>query len=207
PPPCWAATTQQVYGQRLPAKAIAPALAQGGCGNVETFGSVNSVNNGLEGAVLLDAGNGRFAIHADGFGRTADDYRIPSYPYLFVPGRPFNGRQPNSSLRADGGSIGASYFFPGGYIGAALIQNDTLYHIPGIDGEDHNTRIDAHQTKFTSKGEYRPDGTIVDAIRFWAGATDYRHKEIGLADPADFTTDGVRQIFTHREQEGRVETQ
>ena len=38
-------------------------------------------------------------------------------------------------------------------------------------------------------------------------ATDYRHNEIGLADPADLSTLGVRQTFTNKEQEGRVEVQ
>ena len=44
-------------------------------------------------------------------------------------------------------------------------------------------------------------------MRFWFGATDYKHNEIGLADPADPSTDGVRQTFTNKEQEGRVEVQ
>ena len=44
-------------------------------------------------------------------------------------------------------------------------------------------------------------------MRFWAGATDYRHSEIALADLADPTTLGVRQSFTSKEQEGRVEVQ
>src|SRR5205085_12080390 len=92
-------------------------------------------------------------------------------------------------------------------IGAAITQNDALYHIPGIDGADHQTRIDAHQTKITAKGEYRPDAAAIDAIRFWAAATDYKHNEIGLADPADPTTLGVRQTFTNKEQDGRLEVQ
>ncbi|MEO8320555.1 MAG: TonB-dependent receptor, partial [Bradyrhizobium sp.] len=79
--------------------------------------------------------------------------------------------------------------------------------IPGIDGADHQTRIDAHQTKFSSKGEYRPDAAAIDAVRFWASATDYKHNEIGLADPADPSTLGVRQTFTNKEQEARVEVQ
>src|SRR6185312_16252294 len=69
------------------------------------------------------------------------------------------------------------------------------------------TRIDAHQTKFTAKGEYRPDAAAVDAIRFWLGATDYKHNELGLADAADPSSDGVRQTFTNKEQEGRMEVQ
>ena len=65
----------------------------------------------------------------------------------------------------------------------------------------------AHQTKFTAKGEYRPDAAAIDAVRFWAGATDYHHNEIGLADPADPSTVGIRQTFTNKEQEGRLEVQ
>jgi iron complex outermembrane receptor protein len=202
-PTCGAAPFQS-YG--LPANA--PAGVKGApCVTAETRTAVSSVDRGVEGGVLLDAGGGNFAIHADAYGRKAGDYSVPSYPYLFDPTKSFNGRQPNSAAQADGASIGGSYIFDGGFIGAAVTQNDALYHIPGLDGADHQTRIDARQTKFTAKGEYRPDAAAIEAIRFWAGATDYKHNEIGLADPADLTTDGVRQTFTNKEQEGRVEVQ
>ena len=71
--------------------------------------------------------------------------------------------------RRTGASIGGCYIFQGGFIGAAITQNDTLYRIPGIDGADHQSRIDAHQTKFTAKGEYRPDAAAIDADRFLGG--------------------------------------
>jgi iron complex outermembrane receptor protein len=195
----------QSYG--LPAKAPLADAASTGCLNVETRTSVNSVDRGVEGGILLDAGGNNVAVHADAYGRKTSDYYIPSYPYLFDNTRPVGNHQPNSATQSDGASVGGSYFFHGGFIGAAITQNDALYHIPGIDGADHQTRIDAHQTKITMKGEYRPDAVAIDAVRFWAGATDYRHNEIGLLDPADPTTDGVRQTFTNREQEVRVETQ
>jgi iron complex outermembrane receptor protein len=178
-----------------------------GCINFETRGAVTSVDRGIEGGVLVDAAAGNVAVHADAFGRNASDYGIPNYPYLFDQTRPFNGRQPNSAARTDGGSIGASTIFDQGFIGIAVTQNNALYRIPGIDGADHNTRIDARETKVTSKGEVRPQAYGIDAIRFWLSATDYRHNEIGLADPADPTSDGVRQTFTNKEQEGRVEVQ
>ena len=111
--------------------------------NVETRTAVSSVDRGVDGGMLLDTGGGNFAFHADAYGRKATDYSIPSYPYLFDPNRPFNGRQPNSATQADGASIGGSYIFQGGFIGAAITQNDALYRIPGIDGADHQTRIDA----------------------------------------------------------------
>jgi len=188
----------------------APSSANGpGCVNFETRSAVSTVDNGLEGGVLMDAASGNYAFHADAFARKADDYRIPSYPYL-PPGPqnvPFSGRQPNSSVRMDGAAVGGSYIFDGGFIGATVIQDNALYHIPGIDGADHLTRIDAHQTRVMAKGEWRAPTTAIDAIRFWAGVTDYKHTEIGLADPSDLSTLGARQIFTNKEQEGRVEVQ
>ncbi len=178
-----------------------------GCVTAETRTAVSSVDRGVEGAVLLDAGGGNVAVHADAYGRKGGDYFIPGYPYLNDPNQPFNGKQANSRAQTSGGSIGGSYIFDGGFIGAAVTQNDALYAIPGIEATDTRTRIDAKQTKFTAKGEYRPDSTAIEAVRFWAGATDYKHNELGRSDPNDPQSDGVRQTFTNREQEGRVEVQ
>ncbi len=200
--PCSAVPTTQTYGYAVKAPELS---ASNPCASFEARTGYSSVDNGREGAVLLDAGGNNFAVHADGFDRQSDNYSIPNSPYRNDPSRAFNGKQPNSGTSSYGGSVGGTYFFSGGFIGAAIEQNDSTYHIPGIDGEDHNTRIDAKQTKFTAKGEYRPDAEAIDAVRFWAGVTDYKHNEIGLND--DDGTDGVRQTFTNKEQEGRVEVQ
>ena len=96
--------------------------------------------------------------------------------------------------------MGGSLVFDQGFVGAAVIQNNALYHIPGVDGQEHQTRIDAQQTKLISKGEFRPASGAVDTIRFWLGVTDYKHNELGLADPLDFASDGIRQTFTNKEQ-------
>jgi iron complex outermembrane receptor protein len=171
----------------------------------EVNGAVNTVDNGFEGSVLLDAGKGNVAVHADAYARRAQDYRIPSYPYLFPPApAPLVGsRQPNSSLRTSGQSIGGSYLFDGGFIGGALSHVESLYRVPGIEATETNTRIDMRQFKLASKGEVRPQGSAVDAVRFWLGASDYTHHE--LANESGF--DGIQQTFTNRGQEGRVEVQ
>jgi iron complex outermembrane receptor protein len=64
----------------FPVKAVAPLPVAGPCVSFETSGAMTTVDNGLEGAVLLDAGYGNFAIHADAFGRRgdADDIRRTS---------------------------------------------------------------------------------------------------------------------------------
>jgi iron complex outermembrane receptor protein len=181
----------------------------------ELRGGYNSADNGLDGAVLLDAGAGNFAVHADAFGRTTQNYRVPSYPYLTAPDpadlvnatQPgaFNGRQPNTKTRNDGQSAGASYIFNDGFAGLSVTRNNALYRIPGAEGENENARIDARQTKLNAKGEWRAPNSAVDAIRYWGGLTDYKHNELGLEDPADPASDTVHQTFTNKEQEGRVE--
>ena len=191
--PCTPMLATQTYGYNVKAP---PQLASStGCATLETRTALSSVDLGREGAVLLDAAGNNVAIHADAFARRTADYAIPG------------GTQKNTATDSNGGSVGASYVFTGGYVGAAITQNNSLYHIPGMEGEELGTRIDARQTKFTAKGEYRPDAAAVDAIRFWVGATDYKHNELGLADANDPSSDGVRQTFTNKEQEGRMEVQ
>ena len=167
--------------------------------------AVTTVDNGIEGAMLMDAGKGNFAVHADAYGRRADDYRIPAYPYLFPedPAPDVGSRQPNSSQRSNGQSLGASYVFDNGFVGFAVSQFASLYRVPGLEATETNTRIDMNQTKLTGKGEFRLDGGAVEAVRFWLGATDYKHDE--LANEGGF--DGVQQTFTNKAQEGRVEVQ
>jgi iron complex outermembrane receptor protein len=199
--PCPPPAQPRNYG--IPVKAIGATAASEPCLKYEMRGGFNSVDNGLDGAVILDAGAGNFAFHADAFGRHADDYRIPRYPYL--PPRdqtlPFNGRQPNSSMRSDGQSVGGSYVFDQGFVGVAITRNASLYRVPGLESAETNTRIDMQQTKVTSRGEYRPQTSGIEAIRFWLGHTDYKHNE--LANENGF--DGVQQTFTNKEQEGRIE--
>jgi iron complex outermembrane receptor protein len=171
----------------------------------ELNGAVTTVDGGVEGSVLLDAGGGNFAVHADAYGRHSYNYRIPGYPYLFPepPAPRVNGYQPNSAARANGQSVGGSYLFDGGFVGIAVSRFASLYRIPGLEATRTNTRIDMEQTKVTSKGEYRPQSSAIDAVRFWLGASDYKHDE--LANEGGF--DGVHQTFRNRAQEGRFEAQ
>ena len=190
--PCSAVPSIQTYGYNVKPPDLSPSNP---CASFETRSALSSVDQGREGAVLLDAAGNNVAIHADAYARKTEDYSTP------------HGIQRNTATQSIGGSVGGSYFFEGGFIGAAVTQTNSLYRIPGTEGEEVGTRIDAKQTKITMKGEYRPDSAAIDAIRFWAGATDYKHNELGRTDPADFSTDGVRQTFTNKEQEGRVEVQ
>ena len=183
---------------------IPTAIPQRGLA-LEGRGAITTVDRGREGAVLLDAGGGNFAIHADIWGRNSGDYKIPSYPYLFPePPAPFVGQwQPNSAHKSNGNSIGGSFVFDRGYFGFAYTNFESLYRVPGQEATETRTNIDMKQTKLTSKGEFRPDGYAVDAIRYWFGATDYKHAEI--ADEGGFY--GEQQRFLSNQKEGRIEVQ
>src|SRR5215470_16705521 len=61
-------------------KAPPAAADQGGCWSAEVRSAFTSVDNGVNGGLLLDAGKGPWVFHADVFGRKADDYRVPKYP-------------------------------------------------------------------------------------------------------------------------------
>jgi iron complex outermembrane receptor protein len=172
---------------------------------LEGRGSVTTVDRGREGAVLLDAGGGNFAIHADIWGRNAGDYKIPSYPYLNPEEpAPLVGQwQPNSAHQSNGNSIGGSLVFDRGFFGFAYTNYAAKYQVPGLEATETNTNIDMKQEKLTGKGEIRPDSNGVEAIRYWFGSTDYRHAEI--ANEGGFY--GEQQWFLSNQKEVRVETQ
>src|SRR6266516_5914601 len=117
-----------------------PFAAPPGGWQTQFLGATTTVDRGLEGGALFDAGSRDFAFHADVYGRHASDYFIPSYPYLFPsdPAPPFNGKQPNSSFHSEGQAVGGSYLFDGGYVGAAISRLSTLYHIPTMEGAATN---------------------------------------------------------------------
>ena len=165
-----------------------------------------TVNNGWESALLLDAGSRNAAIHADVFGRNVGNYRIPSYPYLFPPDPPpiVNGTQPNSSAHAEGGAVGGSYLFDGGYAGLAIARYASDYHVPTLEGAAIGTHLRLEQTKITSKGEFLPATSAIAAIRYWAGYTDYKHDEIGFTD---IGVEAIAATFKKRTSEAKFEVE
>jgi iron complex outermembrane receptor protein len=203
--------------EALPCRTGASATERElGCLRAETRSGVSTVENGLDTAMLVDAGRGNVAVHADVHGRRASDYRIPAYPYLFppVPPPPVYGRQPNSSNRSGGGSLGGSYVFENGYFGVAVTRFNSLYRIPGIEAAQSCTHIKLRQTRVSAKGEFRFQSAYVDAVRVWAGLTDYKHHEIAREHEEEEEEghgpgggESIHQTFTSKEAEARAEIQ
>ena len=178
-------------------------------------GGLTSVDNGADGAMSVTAGSGGFAVHADGFKRTADDYHSPQ------------GVVRNSFVDSEGASIGTSLIGTDGFVGVSFTHFASLYGIPGWEAEEGvDPRIDMEQNKFMAKGEWRVRSAGIDAVRFWFGASDYAHSEFARhshdhdhdhddhdhADHDHDDEDGVMPFslgsrFTNRQQEARIEVQ
>lgn len=170
------------------------------------YGGVSSVDDGRDGGFNVTAGSQGFAVHADGFKRKSDDYDTP------------RGKQENTFVDSEGGSVGASLIGTDGFIGIAYARVDSLYGIPGEE-----VAIDLAQDKFLAKGEWRVRSGGIEALRFWFGASNYAHDEIGShghgdGDEHDHEGDDhahddehgeseVGSRFTNREQEARFELQ
>jgi len=167
---------------------IPTAIPKNGA-SFEARGGLNSVSNGRDGAVQLDAGGGNVAIHADAYTRKAGDYRIPG------------GVQANSSYRAEGHAIGGSYIFDRGFVGMSFQDTAMTYFIPGIDSARVKNHIDLRQKKWTSRGEWRVGEGGIDTVRYWLGYTDYHHNEINGVD----ANAQIGSRFKNREFESRIE--
>src|SRR5256884_7903208 len=73
-----------------------------------------------------------------------------------------------------------------------------------MEGAATNGRIAVEQVKYTSKGEFRPQTSAIDVVRFWAGAVEYHHDELGAGDNG---VDGIRATFNNHAQEAKAEIQ
>lgn len=169
------------------------------------FGGAENQRNG---AVVIDAGNGQFAIHADAYKRKTDDLDIPGFA---VSSRKNNAdgtlqenkdKLVNSSAEGDGGALGASLTFDNGYIGASY---STLYNNYGTVAEQA-VRIDMNSDRWDIAGEfkdfgnYEPGntglGSIINRVKFRIAHTDYMHKELdGGVVGTTFSNRGVEGLL------------
>lgn len=159
----------------------------------EIKGGVSSVDEGRDGAFKATAGSQGVVVHADAFKRSADDYDTP------------RGRQRNSVVDSEGLGLGISRIWSDGFLGISVSRIDSVYGVPGEEADEGvDPRIDLAQQKLQARGEWRPLQFGVEAVRFWFGASDYKHNELAKHDGDEFE---VGSQFKNNEQEGRVEIQ
>lgn len=148
-------------------------------------------------------GSETIALHADGFWRESNDYKIPSH----------NERLAASNTQAKGVNLGASYLMNEGFVGFSVGRLERNYGIPGHthgsgghDDHDHdhdheNNEIpvyaDLTQTRYQLISELMLDNAVINSLHIRAGYTDYSHHEIEL--------DQVATSFTNKSREARVD--
>ena len=176
-------------------------------------GAGTSVDDGKDGSFKATAGSNGVAVHADGFWRQADDYDSP------------RGTVVNSFVESKGGALGASLIGLDGFFGVSFSRIESTYGIPGHEAEEGvDPYIDLVQDRYMAHGEWRIRDAGIEAIRFWFGASNYRHNEWAKHDhdhgghdhdddhdddddhdhDIDFS---VHSRFKNREQEARLEIQ
>ncbi len=162
--------------------------------SAEIQGGATSLGDGADGAFKATAGSQGVAVHADGFKRQSDDYETP------------RGRQRNSFVDSEGYAAGISRIWSEGFLGIAVSRIDSVYGVPGEEADEGvDPRIDMAQQKVQVRGEWRPRVFGVEAIRFWFGASDYKHNELAKHDGGDEFELGSQ--FKNNEEEGRIEIQ
>jgi iron complex outermembrane recepter protein len=175
-----------VIDNRIPANPIKGFTGRGEL----RYGGADTERSG---AAVLEAGNGSFSLHADGFTRKTDELKIPGFqrsdrlratddPAMEQP----QGKLPNSNARADGGSLGGSWNWGGGYAGLSYQGYNSNYgSIPEPD-----VRIDMKSERWDFAGG-------VGGLKFKLGRTDYEHKEIEAGE--------VGTVFKNKGNDGRLE--
>ena len=164
-----------VIDNRIPQSAVQGIT---GRGEVRYGGAEREKADG----VVLEAGNGRLALHADAYTRDTDDLKIKGpnisprlqaiNPALAVT----QGTLPNSASRSKGGAVGASLTWDRGYAGLSYAGFDTNY---GTVAEP-NVVIDMKSNRLDFAGELREISGFIASAKVKFGRTDYEHREIDL---------------------------
>ena len=181
---------------RGPAALLYGGSAIGGVVNVLTNRIPEKAVNGVQGAfdsrvggaesergagTMLETGNGRFALHADGFWRQTSDLVIPGFARsarqraldAATVDQPF-GRAPNTPSRTDGGSLGGALTWDDGFAGLSYTNHSSNYGSPA----ERNVRIDLHSDRYDLAAEARNLTGFITSVKFKGAYTDYVHREI-----------------------------
>jgi iron complex outermembrane receptor protein len=128
------------------------------------------------GAALVEAGNGRFALHADAFGRRTSDLRVPRYTPVDAEGNVLAATTTvrNSAARTSGGALGGSYTFGSGHVGVSADRYDSRYGV--VVEEDVTIRLKRDHAALA--GEVRDLRGLFRTLRAQVNDTRYRHEEV-----------------------------
>ncbi|MFT3721307.1 TonB-dependent receptor [Pseudorhodoferax sp.] len=156
---------------RIPRSALFGA-AGGVTGAAEA--GVSTGDHGRDGALLLEGGNDRYALHADVSSRRTRDVAVPLALPCTQPGHEGEAhRICNSASDTQSGAVGGSVFFDHGYLGASVSDYRSDY---GTVAEDAVT-IGMRSRRYALQGEWRNLPGWIRGVKFQAAHTRYHHTE------------------------------
>ena len=162
-----------VIDNRIPREPVGPFTGKADAG----WGSANRERSG---AVLVEGGTAKLALHADAFGRSGSDVRVPVEPACTKGGGASVARRIcNSQAQASGGAVGGSLLFDKGYFGLSASTYRSDY---GTVAEDDVT-IGMRSSRYALEGEVRNLAGPVRSLKWQAGHVDYRHTEFEAGTP------------------------
>lgn len=172
-------------------------------GNLASVDDLRDLNAGVSTDI------GQAVLHLDGFVRSSDDYQVPSFTN--DEGETVDTIE-NSFVDAQGATVGLSYLFDDGYIGASYARLDQEYGIPGhhheeehgeeehaeegLHDEEAGPYADLTQDRWQLHAGIENPWDGVDQLEVRYAYTDYQHQEIEDAEPS--TT------FTNKQHELRL---
>jgi iron complex outermembrane receptor protein len=180
-----------------------------------TYGSAADEKS-ANGTIDVPVG-GKWVVHADGNYSRTDDLEIGGFvlsrdlrAQAAASGDPevraladLKGRLPNTAAETSDVALGLAYIDGETNFGVSVNRYDSLYGVPvryslEPGAEPEAPRIDVHQTRADARAEIDAGSGFVDAVRFRAGYSDYRHDE--LEETGDIGT-----TFLTQGMEGRLE--
>ena len=160
-----------VIDNRIPREPLFDA--QGGVSGKADLGYATG-NREQSGALLLETGTDRYALHVDAMSRNTQDVNVPADLACTRGGVTTTARRIcNSASETWGGSVGGSLFFDHGYVGASVSTFDTHY---GTVAEDE-VSIRMRSSRLALEGEVRDLTGLLQSIKAQFSSTDYRHTE------------------------------
>ena len=166
-----------VIDNRIPREALFDA--QGGITGRADLG-LTTGNSEKSGALLLETGTDRYALHLDVFNRDGKDVSVPISLACTKPGSPaFADKICNSAALTHGGAVGGSVFFDSGYLGASASTFRSNY---GTVAED-DVLIGMKSDRYAVEGEVRGLAGPLQSIKGQFSRSDYTHTEFAAGVP------------------------
>ena len=189
-----------VYDRRIAEKRMDKPVSA----TIET--RAESVDRSRMAVAGVDTQVENFVFHVDGFKRRSNDIDIPGFarmeelrdtqPLEYPEPR---GTLPFSDTDSNSLTLGSSYLFSKGFLGAAVSQYDTRYGVP--NGEP-DISIDARRQRLDVRGGVKETGEWISSAIARVGIVDYDHTEYeGAIAGTKYKQNGFdgRVDFTHAE--------